>query len=96
MAMRTIMCFPSISNQRLFRDLTPIFREKKATNWILDENHPDEILVGMNVRDDKVFDMYRVHLSTGAFNLGHGKSGRRLRMDNRFKLCNPRSDCTHS
>lgn len=50
---------------KIVRDLTP-FPGKKAVNFLLDEAHPDELLVGLNVRDPRVFDMYRVHLSTGA------------------------------
>ena len=50
---------------KIVRDLTP-FPGKKAVNFLLDEAYPDELLVGLNVRDPRVFDMYRIHLSSGA------------------------------
>ena len=46
------------------RDLTPI-EGVRATNLALDKRHPNEILVGLNQRDKKVFDMYRIDLTTG-------------------------------
>jgi len=46
------------------KDLTP-FEGVRAQNLDLDRNHPDELLVGLNKRDPKVFDMYRIRLSTG-------------------------------
>ena len=33
---------------------------------ILDRKHPNEMLVGLNLRDRRVFDIYRVDLTTGA------------------------------
>jgi dipeptidyl aminopeptidase/acylaminoacyl peptidase len=33
---------------------------------MLDKKHPNEMLVGMNLRDRRVFDMHRVDLTTGA------------------------------
>ncbi|MDX1501337.1 MAG: S9 family peptidase [Thermoanaerobaculia bacterium] len=47
------------------RDLTP-FLGIRAQNVIKDPGHADEILVGLNLRDRRVFDMYRVDLDTGA------------------------------
>ena len=46
------------------KDLTP-HEGVRATNLALDRHHPNEILVGLNIRDKKVFDMYRINLSTG-------------------------------
>ena len=46
------------------RDLTP-HEGVRATNLALDKHHPNEILVGLNLRDKKVFDMHRVDLTTG-------------------------------
>jgi dipeptidyl aminopeptidase/acylaminoacyl peptidase len=46
------------------RDLTP-HDGVRATNLLLDRNHPNEMLVGLNLRDRKLFDMYRVDLTTG-------------------------------
>jgi len=47
------------------RDLTP-FEGVRAQNVILSKKRPDELLVGLNVRDRAVFDVYRAQLSTGA------------------------------
>jgi dipeptidyl aminopeptidase/acylaminoacyl peptidase len=47
------------------RDLTP-FLGVRAEQIILAPSHPDEVLVTMNLRDSKVFDVYRVNLETGA------------------------------
>ncbi len=46
------------------KDLTP-FVGVRADNLMLDPAHPHEMLVGLNQRDKKVFDMYRVNLDTG-------------------------------
>jgi dipeptidyl aminopeptidase/acylaminoacyl peptidase len=50
------------------RDLTP-FRGVKATNVLTSPRNPTQILVGLNLRDRGVFDMYRVDLDTGALTL---------------------------
>lgn len=47
------------------RDLTP-FQGVRAEQTILEPSRPDEVLVSMNLRDSKVFDVYRVNLQTGA------------------------------
>jgi dipeptidyl aminopeptidase/acylaminoacyl peptidase len=47
------------------RDLTP-FLGVRAEQIILSPSRPDEVLVSMNLRDSKVFDIYRVNLQTGA------------------------------
>ena len=47
------------------RDLTP-FLGIRAEHTLLSPSHPDQVLVGMNLRDRKVFDIYRVNLETGA------------------------------
>jgi dipeptidyl aminopeptidase/acylaminoacyl peptidase len=47
------------------RDLTP-FLGIRAEHILLEPSHPDEILASMNLRDRKVFDVYRVNLQTGA------------------------------
>ena len=46
------------------RDLTP-GEKVKAQNIITNYRYPDEILVGTNKRDPKVFDMYRIFYKTG-------------------------------
>jgi dipeptidyl aminopeptidase/acylaminoacyl peptidase len=53
---------------REVRDLTP-FSGVKAQNLLTSPAHPDEILIGLNRRERRVFDMYRVRLSTGAVTL---------------------------
>jgi len=50
------------------RDLTP-FQGIRAENFILNKRHPDQLLVGLNLRDRRLFDMYRIDLKTGAVNL---------------------------
>jgi dipeptidyl aminopeptidase/acylaminoacyl peptidase len=50
------------------RDLTP-HEGVKAQNIMLDRHYPDQFLVGLNVRDRSVFDMYRVSISSGASQL---------------------------
>lgn len=47
------------------RDLTP-FQGIRAQGIMMDKKSPNEILVGLNLRDLKVFDQYRVDLTTGA------------------------------
>ena len=47
------------------RDLTP-FLGIRSEQTMLAPSRPDEVLVGMNLRDSKVFDVYRVNLQTGA------------------------------
>jgi dipeptidyl aminopeptidase/acylaminoacyl peptidase len=47
------------------RDLTP-FLGVRAEQTLLAPSRPDEVLVSMNLRDAKVFDVYRVNLQTGA------------------------------
>src|SRR5579862_1914736 len=49
-------------------DLTP-FKGVKIENFIIDKHFPNEILIGMNKRDRRVFDMYRVNLTTGKLTL---------------------------
>ncbi len=47
------------------RDLTP-FQGVRASNIMLDKKFPGQLLVGLNLRDRRVFDMYRVDLASGA------------------------------
>ncbi len=47
------------------RDLTP-FLGIRSEQILLAPSRPDELLVAMNLRDSKVFDVYRVNLQTGA------------------------------
>jgi dipeptidyl aminopeptidase/acylaminoacyl peptidase len=50
---------------RQVRDLTP-FLGVRAENVVTDARHPNDVLVGMNLRDRRFSDMYRVNLLTGA------------------------------
>ena len=50
------------------RDLTP-YKDVRAVNILKDDQHPDEVMVGLNRRDPRLFDMYRVNLLTGAVTL---------------------------
>ena len=45
------------------QDLTP-FDGVKAQNLLMQRTKPDEILAGLNIRDMRVFDMYRISLKT--------------------------------
>jgi dipeptidyl aminopeptidase/acylaminoacyl peptidase len=47
------------------RDYTP-FLGTRATPVASEPSHPDEMLVSINARDRRVFDVYRLTLSTGA------------------------------
>src|SRR6266850_7912796 len=47
------------------RDMTP-FVGARAQDFRLDAGHPQEMLVGLNARDPRVFDLWRVNLSFGA------------------------------
>ena len=47
------------------RDLSP-FEGIRVQQVFTDDNHPKEIIFGMNLRDPKVFDLYRCDLTTGA------------------------------
>lgn len=49
----------------VIRDLTP-FLGIRSEQVLLEPSRPDELLVGMNLRDSRVFDIYRVNLNTGA------------------------------
>lgn len=53
---------------REIRDLTP-FEQIRAQNLMVDPKSPDELLVGLNLRDKTVFDMHRIHLRTGEVTL---------------------------
>src|SRR5262249_2611392 len=55
-------------SSREVRDLTP-FSGVKAQNLITSAERPDEILVGLNRRERRIYDMYRIRLSTGAVTL---------------------------
>ncbi|MEW6363226.1 MAG: S9 family peptidase [Acidobacteriota bacterium] len=50
------------------RDLTP-FKGVTAENLMMDLNHPNEVMIGMNLRDRALYDMYRVDLTSGAVTL---------------------------
>ena len=56
------------------RDLTP-FRGVKAQNVRTDLAHPHTVLVALNLRDRKRFDMYRVDLESGALTLAAKNPG---------------------
>jgi dipeptidyl aminopeptidase/acylaminoacyl peptidase len=50
---------------KVVRDLTP-FQGIRAQGIVTDKDSPNHILVGLNLRDRKVFDMHRLDLTTGA------------------------------
>jgi dipeptidyl aminopeptidase/acylaminoacyl peptidase len=45
------------------RDLTP-YKKVKAQNLLIERGRPDEVLVGLNLRDERLFDMHRIDLKT--------------------------------
>ena len=61
-------CLFGGSKNKLVRDLTP-FQGVRAQGILRDKNFPEQILVGLNIRDRRVFDMYRIDLQTGAVTL---------------------------
>ncbi|MBF0549417.1 MAG: S9 family peptidase [Deltaproteobacteria bacterium] len=50
------------------RDLTP-FPGVRAQDFMTDKRHPDQLYIGLNKRDPKVFDMYRLNLKSGDLSL---------------------------
>jgi dipeptidyl aminopeptidase/acylaminoacyl peptidase len=50
------------------RDLTP-FRGVRAQNVLVSGEHPGVVLVALNLRDRRFFDMHRIDLETGAVTL---------------------------
>ncbi|MBV8516845.1 MAG: S9 family peptidase [Acidobacteria bacterium] len=52
----------------IVRDLTP-FRGIRAQHYFVDPRHPNDLLVELNLRDRRVFDVHRVDLRTGAITL---------------------------
>jgi hypothetical protein len=55
-------------DSRLVRDLTP-FVGVRAQDMLVSSKRPQEILVGLNIRDRRVSDMYRIDLNSGAVTL---------------------------
>lgn len=53
---------------KIVRDLTP-FQGVQGQPIELDPNFPDVVLVGMNLRDLRLFDVYRINLKNGAVEL---------------------------
>ncbi len=58
-------CYSVDIHTNIVRDLTP-FQGVKAEPIELDPDFPDQFLVGLNLNDPQVFDVYRVNLQTGA------------------------------
>ncbi|MFQ5927424.1 MAG: alpha/beta fold hydrolase [Terriglobia bacterium] len=59
---------------KLTRDLTP-FQGIQARPLDTDPNFPDQILVGLNVRDPRLHDVYRINLKNGAVELDTENAG---------------------
>ncbi len=74
-------------NNRVQKDLTP-FQGIRAQNIILSQQHPDQALVGLNLRDPRIFDMHRVYLETGEVTLDTKNPGdvRWWLTDSEFKI----------
>jgi dipeptidyl aminopeptidase/acylaminoacyl peptidase len=58
-------CYSVDIHSNIVRDLTP-FQGVKAQPIDLDPEFPDQLLVGMNLKNPQRFDVYRIHLSSGA------------------------------
>lgn len=58
-------CYSVDIHSSLVRDLTP-FQGVKADPIDLDPDFPDELLVGLNLKNPQHFDVYRINLKTGA------------------------------
>jgi dipeptidyl aminopeptidase/acylaminoacyl peptidase len=69
------------------RDLTP-FQGVRAQRPITDPNFPDEILVPLNIRDRRFYDMYRINLKNGAVEMDTEDpgDGSGFRVDNKFQV----------
>ena len=52
----------------LTRDLTPLVGTK-AMGLVVEAKHPDTLLIHMNARDPRLFDLYRLDLKTGTLEL---------------------------
>jgi dipeptidyl aminopeptidase/acylaminoacyl peptidase len=58
-------CYSVDIHTNIVRDLTP-FQGVKAQPIDLDPDFPDQLLVGMNLKNPQSFDVYRISLSSGA------------------------------
>lgn len=56
------------------RDLTP-YEGKKVQDIVTSKQHPNELLLALNLRNDQVFDMHRYDLETGALTLAAENPG---------------------
>lgn len=72
---------------KVSRDLTP-FVGVRATNLLTSPARPGEVLVGLNKRDPRLFDMYRIDLQTGSVALDTENPGDVLgwTTDNQFQI----------
>src|SRR5690242_531231 len=72
---------------KTIRDLTP-FVGVRAQNLLTHPEFPNQVLVGMNLRNRRVFDMYRVDLDSGAVQLDTENPGDVLSwvVDSQFRI----------
>lgn len=49
-------------------DLTP-FDNVRAVNLLKDDQYPDAVMIGLNKRDPRLYDMYRINLKSGEMKL---------------------------
>ena len=66
--MRTGIWSRRISGRGSTKDLTP-FPRARAMGLIDDPRYPDTLLVHINARDESLFDLYRLDLTTGSLKL---------------------------
>jgi len=89
----TFHLFQTNIETKLTRDLTP-FEDVSATGFYRgehmfgDPNFPDELLVGLDIRDRKLHDWYRINLKNGAVELDTKNPGDVWiwRADNNFQV----------
>ena len=69
------------------RDLTPL-AGARAMGLIMDPRHPDTLLIHMNARDKRFFDLYRLDLKTGILKLDTQNPGdvARFYADHRLRV----------
>ena len=62
------------TKSKILRDLTP-FPGRRSNQYALARNRPDEILVALNLRDPRAFEIFRINLDTGALVFDTGIPG---------------------
>jgi dipeptidyl aminopeptidase/acylaminoacyl peptidase len=64
-------------NSRTIRNLTP-YKGVRSLLVAMSPGHPNEVLVAMNLRNRRFFDVYRIHLKTGETRMINRNGGRQF------------------